>query len=872
MATVSEWLVRLHFLLLVLLCCVSPSSCATIKFITSDPLIGLVGCHPHQIKAFTQFKNEFDARLPSSFSNLSMLSKLDLSQNDLTGSFPLVRNLTKLTVLDLSHNHFSGTLYPNNSLFELHHLLYLNLAFNNFNSSIPYEFSNLNQLKALSLSSNGFSGQHCGIKKFPNMLKKLHSMQFIDLSNNRISGKLPEWLWSLPQLGTLNVVNNSLNGFEGSSEALVNSYVRILLLESNNFEGALPNLPLSITVFSAGTNNFTGEIPLSICTRRSLTVLDLNYNNFTGPIPQCVSNFTFVNLRKNNLEGSLPDMFCVSASLRTLDVGYNKLTGKLPRSLQNCSSLKFLSVDNNNIKDMFPFWLKVLPNLQVLTLRSNKFHGSISPPNQGPLGFPELRILEISDNKFTGSLPPRYFENWKAASSSLTGKEDGSLYMVYEKNPYGLIAYTFTDHIDLRYKGLRMEQANVLTSYSAIDFSRNLLEGQIPESIGLLKSLIALNLSSNAFTGHIPESLADLKALESLDMSSNKLSGTIPNGLGSVSFLSYINVSHNQLKGEIPQGTQITGQPKSSFEGNAGLCGLPLEESCFDTSDEPQPQKEEDQDQEEEEVLNLKAVAIGCGLGVLLGWAIAHKSYHLFGTEGGDTPLLICNKISLTVLRSKLRQLHRSNSSITTWKETWNMMISAYVQRGLMSEARQVLDQMPVRDVVSWNTMLIGLKKSRDNDGERAFGEMTERNIVTWHTMLIGYVNNEEMSKARDFFDKMSQRNVFSWTVMINGYVQCTEFKVALLLFREMVESWSNRPSHYTFSSVLKAFIVASYGETSALVAAKGISRLRREHPAAYDVLCRVHGEKWDWSSVMELRRLMRKTKAKKQDASSWIE
>lgn len=138
------------------------------------------------------------------------------------------------------------------------------------------------------------------------------------------------------------------------------------------------------------------------------------------------------------------------------------------------------------------------------------------------------------------------------------------------------------------------------------------------------------------------------------------------------------------------------------------------------------------------------------------------------------------------------------------------MMISAYVQRGLMSEARQVLDQMPVRDVVSWNTMLIGLKKSRDNDGERAFGEMTERNIVTWHTMLIGYVNNEEMSKARDFFDKMSQRNVFSWTVMINGYVQCTEFKVALLLFREMVESWSNRPSHYTFSSVLKACAASS--------------------------------------------------------------
>ncbi|CAA7060859.1 unnamed protein product [Microthlaspi erraticum] len=470
---------------------------------------------------------------------------------------------------------------------------------------------------------------------------------------------------------------------------------------------------------------------------------------------------------------------------------------------------------------------------------------------------------------------------------------------------------------------------------------------------------------------------------------------------------------------------------------------------------------------------------------------------------------------------------------------TWNMMITAYVQRGLMTEARQVFDQMPVRDLVSWNTILMGLKKTRDpetvlrlfiemrrsglnpdeltlpavidtvsgsafkvyvlqihtlavrlglslsaytgssllrgytslrdlrglervfeeislkdvvswnvlimgymrigfvGDGERAFGEMPMRNIITCHTMLIGYIDNMEMDKARDFFNQMGQRNVFSWTVMINGYVNGREFEVALLLFREMVGSW--RPSHYTFSTVLKACAASSSvlvgkqahsmitkrgmacdvvlstslvdmyaksGDITAAslvfelmpvknpaswnsmiggfarhglgaealeefekmmecgykpdqvtfvnllsacahaglveegeekfmlmgrlgiaaekehyacmvdllarageldkaerlikgmpfepdvviwgallgacglhsclelgeVAAQGISRLRREHPAAYDVLCRVHGEKGDWASVMELRRLMKITKVRKQDASSWIE
>ncbi|CAA0374173.1 unnamed protein product [Arabidopsis thaliana] len=732
--------------------------------------------------------NGFLGQVPSSFSNLTMLAQLDLSYNKLTGSFPLVRGLRKLIVLDLSYNHFSGTLNPNSSLFELHQLRYLNLAFNNFSSSLPSKFGNLHRLENLILSSNGFSGQvpstisnltrltklyldqnkltssfplvqnltnlyeldlsynkffgvipsslltlpflahlalrennlagsvevsnsstssrleimylgsnhfegqilepisklinlkhldlsflntsypidlklfsslkslrsldlsgtsissaslssdsyipltlkmltlrHCDINEFPNILKTLKELVYIDISNNRMKGKIPEWLWSLPLLRSVTLGNNYFTGFQGSAEILVNSSVLLLYLDSNNFEGALPDLPLSIKGFGVASNSFTSEIPLSICNRSSLAAIDLSYNNFTGPIPPCLRNLELVYLRNNNLEGSIPDALCDGASLRTLDVSHNRLTGKLPRSFVNCSSLKFLSVINNRIEDTFPFWLKALPNLQVLTLRSNRFYGPISPPHQGPLGFPELRIFEISDNKFTGSLPPNYFVNWKA--SSRTMNQDGGLYMVYEEKLFDEGGYGYTDALDLQYKGLHMEQAKALTSYAAIDFSGNRLEGQIPESIGLLKALIAVNISNNAFTGHIPLSMANLENLESLDMSRNQLSGTIPNGLGSISFLAYINVSHNQLTGEIPQGTQITGQSKSSFEGNAGLCGLPLKESCFGTGAPPMyHQKQEDkeeEEEEEEEVLNGRAVAIGYGSGLLLGLAIA---------------------------------------------------------------------------------------------------------------------------------------------------------------------------------------------------------------------------------------------------------
>ncbi|KAL1192283.1 Receptor like protein 23 [Cardamine amara subsp. amara] len=627
--------------------------------------------------------NGFFGQVPPTFNNLTWLTELYLDQNKLSGSFPLVQNLTKLSALVLSNNQFTGAIpsslltmpfltrldlnenhltgsieVPDSSyssrlerlllghnhfegkilepISKLINLKMLNLSF--LNTSYPIDISLLSSLKSLSsldLSGNSLSPaslssnsgilltlrilflNNCNITKFPTILKTLEKLEEISFSNNRIKGKIPEWLWSLPHLSAVQIGYNYIDGFEGSSEVLVNSAVRTLILENNSFEGALPNIPVSIEVFMAYGNSFRGEIPLSICNRSSLTALDLSYNNFTGPIPQCLSNLEVLNLLMNNFEGSIPDAFYVGASLRTLNLGFNRLSGKLPRSLRNCSSLKFLNVESNRIKDTFPFWLRASTNLQVLILRSNKFYGPISPPHQGPLGFPELRIFEISDNKFTGSLPPSYFVNWK-----VTINQDEGLYMLYAKDSYDIVVYAYVDLIDLKYKGLSMEHQIILTSYSAIDFSGNRLEGQIPESIGLLKTLIALNFSNNAFTGHIPLSMANLTELESLDLSRNQLSGTIPSGIGSLSFLAYINVSHNQLKGEIPQGTQITGQPKSSFEGNAQLCGLPLEESCFG-SNAPPTQQPEEEDEEEEQVLNWKAVAIGYGSGVLFGLAVA---------------------------------------------------------------------------------------------------------------------------------------------------------------------------------------------------------------------------------------------------------
>ena len=49
--------------------------------------------------------------------------------------------------------------------------------------------------------------------------------------------------------------------------------------------------------------------------------------------------------------------------------------------------------------------------------------------------------------------------------------------------------------------------------------------------------------------------------------------------------LSYLNFSYNNLSGRIPTGRQLdtlsTDNPLLMYIGNSGLCGPPLENSCF---------------------------------------------------------------------------------------------------------------------------------------------------------------------------------------------------------------------------------------------------------------------------------------------------
>ncbi|XP_059449421.1 receptor-like protein 7 [Corylus avellana] len=595
------------------------------------------------------------------FENETRLTVIGLNNNRLTGPITFgPMNLTNLRVLDLACNKFRGQI--SNSIFSFKNLEVLFLFENYFNGTLEFdEFLKLKHLYALDISGNqlsllieetsanatlqfedlGFSS--CNLSEVPNFIRSQHELKHLNLSNNKIHGQVPEWMWntSTRSLEVLDLSNNLLGGFSQHQIIFPWTSLQFLDLRSNLLQGSLPTPPISTLHFYISSNSLTGNVSELFCNLSSLQVLDLANNNLSGSLPRCFDNFAesllVLDLRRNKFQGSIPETWINGSQLRIINFSQNKFQGQLPRLLAECTMLKVIDLSDNQFNDTFPFWLGHLSNLKVLRLRSNKFNGRMETPQTYFYKFPNIRILDISYNDFMGKLPLRLFENWKAKKLAdehmLTYIHENSDFEIRNSIWYAYTAQPYTYSMVMTNKGNDVFYEKVQEVFIAIDFSSNRFVGEIPESIGNLKGAQLLNLSNNALTGHIPSSLENLTELEALDLSQNKLSGEIPQQLIQLTFLEFLNVSHNILTGSIPQGRQFDTFENSSFEGNLRLCGRPLTKKCKNSNEQPsQPSiSQESQDSGSTFEFGWKIVAIGYGFGfvvrVIIGRIVIERKH-----------------------------------------------------------------------------------------------------------------------------------------------------------------------------------------------------------------------------------------------------
>ncbi|XP_010693654.2 pentatricopeptide repeat-containing protein At5g66520 [Beta vulgaris subsp. vulgaris] len=89
---------------------------------------------------------------------------------------------------------------------------------------------------------------------------------------------------------------------------------------------------------------------------------------------------------------------------------------------------------------------------------------------------------------------------------------------------------------------------------------------------------------------------------------------------------------------------------------------------------------------------------------------------------------------------------------------------------------------------------------------QKLFDEMPERDVVSWNSMIVGCLRNGELDLALCMFRRMAKRSIYTWNSMITGFVQAGKSKVALELFQEMESIKDDvRPDKITLASVLSA-------------------------------------------------------------------
>lgn len=231
---------------------------------------------------------------------------------------------------------------------------------------------------------------------------KLSRLKFFNLRTNSLEGSLPDALYDLNQLTTVDLDTNRFTGTVSRDVGKL-SRLKVFNLGTNSLEGRIPDslYGLSLLVLlHLDSNSLTGTVSWAISKLRALRFLDLSNNLVSGSIPAPMFSLPHISqmaLGANRLVGLVPDT-AQMPQLKVLDLADNSFHGGIPASISHNSLLSYLFLSNCGFSGLIP----ALPSsLKALFLHGNLLHGTV------PSSFYDLKILQhvtLFGNRLDGAL------------------------------------------------------------------------------------------------------------------------------------------------------------------------------------------------------------------------------------------------------------------------------------------------------------------------------------------------------------------------------------------------------------------------------------------------------------------------------------
>ncbi|XP_031123342.1 receptor protein kinase TMK1-like isoform X2 [Ipomoea triloba] len=351
----------------------------------------------------------------------------------------------------------------------------------------PHIVCSNGRVTQIQVQSLGLSGP------LPQEINKLDTLESLGLQKNHLYGKLPT-LSGLSNLQSVFLDGNQFdlipaNFFHGLTS------IRFLAMDDNPLNKtngwSIPSdlqKSSQLTNFSCSNCNIVGPLPGYFGELPSLTALKLSDNRLSGTIHNNFRNSMLQILWLNNQDGGGMtgpiDVIGSMVGLVSLWLHGNRFSGPIPSKIGNLTSLKDLSLNENQLVGLIPQGLAYL-NLQSLKLDSNMLMGPI----------PRFRAAKVtySSNSFCQQEPAEWIGN---------------------------------DPCNGRWWGIT---CNPTGKVSIINLPKLNLDGTLSPSLASLNSLVEIHLPGNHLHGRVPNRLTSLRSLRLLDISWNRFDPPLPN-------------------------------------------------------------------------------------------------------------------------------------------------------------------------------------------------------------------------------------------------------------------------------------------------------------------------------------------------------